>query len=128
MGFSKIPNFDPLEARTGGFTGSMGGKSLAGVGFGPKPTPDPNFTKIGLGHRTGPYIRSLHFLTSGLLNWQKSELRGSRGLMNMSTYQAETNEEVRANETKAAMGKKALSGAVNRAEEQFNHQGRHSIE
>ena len=42
--------------------------------------------------------------------------------MNMSTVQAETHEEVRANETKAAMGKKALSGAVNRAEEQFNHQ------
>ena len=51
----------------------MGGKSLAGVGFGPKPTPDPNFTKIGLGHRTGPYIRSLHFLTSGLLNCMKRQ-------------------------------------------------------
>ena len=68
MGFSKIKNFDPLEARTGGFTGLTGGKNLAGAVFRPKPTPDPNFTKIGLGHRTGPYIRSLHFLTSGLLS------------------------------------------------------------
>ena len=64
MGFSKIPNFDPLEARTGGFTGSMGGKSPAGVGFGPKPTPDPNFIKIGVGGRTGV----LHSLIFGLLN------------------------------------------------------------
>ena len=46
----------------------------------------------------------------------------------MSTVQAETHEEVRANETKAVTGKKALSGAVNRAEEQFNHQGRYSME
>ena len=35
---------------------------------------------------------------------------------------AETHEEVRANEARAAAAKKAASGAVNRAEEQFNHQ------
>ena len=52
MGFSKILNFDPLEARTGGFTGPMGGKKVGGVVFVPKPPPDPNFIKIGLGHRT----------------------------------------------------------------------------
>ena len=63
MGFSKIPNFDPLEARTGGFTGPTGGKTLAGAVFRPKPTPDPNFTKIGLGHRT----LVLHLLIFGLL-------------------------------------------------------------
>ena len=67
MCFLKNPKFDPLEARTSGFTGSMGGKRVAGVVFGPKPTPDPNFIKIGVGHRTRPYIRLLHFLTSGLL-------------------------------------------------------------
>ena len=63
MGFSKIPNFDPLEARTGGFTGPMGGKKVGGVVFGPKPPPDPNFIKIGLGHRT----LVLHLLIFGLL-------------------------------------------------------------
>ena len=40
---------------------------------------------------------------------------------------AETHEEVRANEARAAAAKKAASGAANRAEEQFNHQGRNSI-
>ena len=39
---------------------------------------------------------------------------------------AETHEEVRANEARAAAAKKAASGAANRAEEQFNHQGRDS--
>ena len=71
MRFLKNPKFDPLEARTSGFTGSMGGKRVAGVVFGPKPTPDPNFIKIGVGHRTRPYIRLLHFLTSGLLKGQE---------------------------------------------------------
>ena len=52
MGFSKIPNFDPLEARTGGFAGPTGGKMVVGVVFGPKPPPDANFIKIGLGDRT----------------------------------------------------------------------------
>ena len=63
MHFLKNPKFDPLEARTSGFTGSMGGKTVAGVVFGPKPTPDPNFIKIGVGGRTGV----LHFLIFGLL-------------------------------------------------------------
>ena len=63
MRFLKNPKFDPLEARTSGFTGSMGGKRVAGVVFGPKPTPDPNFIKIGVGGRTGV----LHFLIFGLL-------------------------------------------------------------
>ena len=35
---------------------------------------------------------------------------------------AETHEEVRANEARAATTKRALGGAVNRAEEQSNHQ------
>ena len=39
---------------------------------------------------------------------------------------AETHEEVRANEARAAAAKKAASGAANRVEEQFNHQGRDS--
>ena len=68
MRFLKNPKFDPLEARTSGFTGSMGGKWVAGVVFRPKPPPEPNFTKIGPGHRTGPYIRLLHFLVFGLLS------------------------------------------------------------
>ena len=63
MCFSKIPKFDPLEARTGGFTGPMGGKWVVGVVFRPKPPPDANFIKIGLGHRT----LVLHFLIFGLL-------------------------------------------------------------
>ena len=64
MRFSKIPKFDPSEARTSGFTGPMGGKWVVGVVFRPKPLPEPNFTKIGLGHRT----LVLHFLIFGLLN------------------------------------------------------------
>ena len=67
MGFSKIPNFDPLEARTGGFTGPMGEKKVGGVVFGPKPPPDANFIKIGLGHRT----LVLHLLIFVLLNGGK---------------------------------------------------------
>ena len=46
-----------------GFTGPMGGKWVVGVVFRPKPPPEPNFTKIGLGHRT----LVLHFLIFGLL-------------------------------------------------------------
>ena len=65
MHFSKIPKFDPLEARTGGFTGPMGKKKVGGVVFVPKPPPDPNFIKIGLGHRT----LVLHLLIFGLLSY-----------------------------------------------------------
>ena len=43
----------------------MGGKKVGGVVFGPKPPPDPNFIKIGLGHRT----LVLHLLIVGLLSW-----------------------------------------------------------
>ena len=73
MRFLKNPKFDPLEARTSGFTGSMGGKRVAGVVFGPKPTPDPNFIKIGVGGRTGV----LHFLIFGLLRDAVLRLAGS---------------------------------------------------
>ena len=65
MRFLKNLKFDPLEARTSGFTGSMGGKTVAGVVFGPKPTTDLNFIKIGVGDRTGV----LHFLIFGLLRF-----------------------------------------------------------
>ena len=37
------------------------------VTFGSKPTTEPIFTKIGLGGRTGPYIRIRRFLMDGLL-------------------------------------------------------------
>ena len=37
------------------------------VGFGLKPTPGPNFIKIGVGVRTGLYIRMSRSLVDGLL-------------------------------------------------------------
>ena len=80
MCFSKIPKFDPSEACTGGFTGPMGGKWVVGVVFRPKPPPEPIFTKIGLGHRTGPYIRLLHFLVFGLLRVFTVFLRSACGV------------------------------------------------
>ena len=60
-------NLGPVKAHLTGFFSPIGRNKDSWVGFGPKPTSGPNFTKIGVGRRTWPYIRLLLFLISVLL-------------------------------------------------------------
>ena len=53
------------------FLGSKSKNFLSGAGFGPKPTSGPNFIKIGVGDRTGPYIRVSRSLIYGLFKTTK---------------------------------------------------------
>ena len=59
------------------------------VTFGSKPTTEPIFTKIGLGGRTGPYIRIRRFLMDGLLKSiriRPQQFLGTRTIVVYSSY------------------------------------------
>ena len=64
MCFKNPRFFYPSDPKMTPFLGSKSKKILSGLGFSPKPTPGPNFIKIGVGVRT----QVLHSLLDGLLS------------------------------------------------------------